>query len=415
MIGKEEPAFGFGRRNVHTAAAANGIGFAGFTLAMPFLPLYIRELGVTDVADIALWTGVILGATPAVTAISAPLWGRIGDRYGSKVLVLRSLTAFVLTKGAMAFVTAPWQLLALRALLGVFAGYGALTVSMAARSVPRDRMTEAIGTVQVAQRLGPAIGPLIGGVLAPLVGLRTTFLIAAAFYIVALLLVALLYVEPRAETRPGPRRSMVQVFRDLIRTPGFAMVFLVILCLQTVDRSFGPILPLYIELLGLPAARVPLVSGLLFSLAALCAAIGHRVAGPLLARRSPRTLITVSALATAAGLILLVAIPSVWAFAIALAIAGAAIGVGMTAAYSSGGALLPPDAHATGFGVMTTASLIGMAISPIVAGFISGPELRFVFEFDVVLLGLLAGLVWTRLAPGSITRPETVASDASVS
>src|SRR5262245_62093077 len=145
---------------------------------MPFLPLYIRELGVSDVADIALWTGLTLGATPAVTAFSAPLWGRVGDRFGSKVLVLRSLSAFALTKGAMAFVTAPWQLFALRALLGVFAGYGALTVSMAARSVPRERMTEAIGIVQVAQRLGPAIGPLIGGALAPLVGLRTTFLVS---------------------------------------------------------------------------------------------------------------------------------------------------------------------------------------------------------------------------------------------
>ena len=146
------------RHNVLAAAAANGIGFAGFTLVMPFLPLYIRELGVTDVADIALWTGLTLGATPAVTAISAPLWGRVGDRYGSKVLVIRSLGAFVVTKAAMAFVTAPWQLFALRALLGIFAGYGALTVSMAAESVPRERMAEAIGTVQVAQRLGPAVG-----------------------------------------------------------------------------------------------------------------------------------------------------------------------------------------------------------------------------------------------------------------
>lgn len=147
------------RRNVYTAAAANGIGFAGFTIAMPFLPLYIRELGVQDVADIALWTGLTLGATPAITAFSAPLWGRVGDRFGSKVLVLRSLSAFVLVKAAMGLVSAPWQLLALRALLGVFAGYGSLTVSMAAESVPRERMAEAIGTVQIAQRLGPAIGP----------------------------------------------------------------------------------------------------------------------------------------------------------------------------------------------------------------------------------------------------------------
>ena len=128
------------RRNVFVSAATSFTGFAGFTLVMPFLPLYISELGVSDVGEIAMWSGLTLGATPAITAISAPLWGRVGDRYGSKILVIRSLTAFVLTKAAMAFVTAPWQLVALRGLLGVFAGYGALTLSMAAESVPRARM-----------------------------------------------------------------------------------------------------------------------------------------------------------------------------------------------------------------------------------------------------------------------------------
>ena len=381
------------RRNVLAAAAANGIGFAGFTLVMPFLPLYIRELGVTDVADIALWTGLTLGATPAVTAISAPLWGRVGDRYGSKVLVIRSLGAFVVTKFAMGLVTAPWQLFALRALLGVFAGYGALTVSMAAESVPRERMASAIGTVQVAQRLGPAIGPIVGGILAPLVGLRRTFFIAAAFYLVSVLLIAAVYREPRTRHERTATRSLREVFRELATTPGFWMVFVVILGLQLVDRSFGPILPLYVERL-VPPGQVAFVSGALFSIAAIFAALGHRVAAPLLQRWSSRGLIACSALATAAGLMLLVQLPSIAAFAVALAIAGVAIGVGMTAAYTSGGALLPPDAHATGFGLMMTASLIGLAASPILAGVISGPELRVVFEADIVLLVLLAGAVW---------------------
>ncbi len=382
------------RRNVLAAAAANGIGFAGFTLVMPFLPLYIRELGVTDVADIALWTGLTLGATPAVTAISAPLWGRVGDRFGSKVLVIRSLGAFVVTKAAMGLVTAPWQLFALRALLGVFAGYGALTTSMAAESVPRERMASAIGTVQVAQRLGPAIGPVVGGLLAPLVGLRRTFFIAAAFYLVAVLLIAVVYREPRTRQARAAQRGLREVFRELSATPGFWMVFVVILGLQLVDRSFGPILPLYVERL-VPPGQVPFVSGVLFSIAAIFAALGHSVAAPLLRRWSPRGLIAWSSLATAAGLLLLVQVPSIGAFAAALAVAGAAIGVGMTAAYTSGGALLPPDAHATGFGLMMTASLIGLAASPIVAGFISGPDLRVVFEADIVLLVLLAGVVWT--------------------
>ncbi len=403
------------RRNVLAAAAANGIGFAGFTLVMPFLPLYIRDLGVTSIADIAMWTGLTLGATPAVTAISAPLWGRIGDRYGSKLLVLRSLAAFVATMAAMAFVTAPWQLMGLRALLGVFAGYGALTVSMAAESVPRGQMAGAIGTVQVAQRIGPAVGPIVGGALAPVVGLRVSFLIAAAFYGLAAVLIAAAYQEPRTRQARSAGRGLGEVLAELLRTPGFLMVFGVILSLQIVDRSFGPILPLYVEVLGLPSSRVALVSGVLFSVSALFAAIGHRLAVPMLARWAPRTLVTASAALTAAGLMLLVAVPAIWAFAVALAISGAAIGVGMTAAYTLGGGLLPADAHATGFGVMTTASLIGLAVSPIVAGFISGPGLRIVFQADIALLVILAIVAWTRMAPGSVTHPPTAASGASVS
>jgi hypothetical protein len=86
----------------------------------------------------------------------------------------------------------------------------------------------------------------------------------------------------------------------------------------------------------------------------------------------------------------------------------------MTAAYTWGGRLLPADGHATGFGVMTTASLVGLAVSPIVAGFISGPGLRIVFDADIVLLLLLAGAVWLRMS-AAVTRPPPAASDISVS
>ena len=402
------------RRNVYTAAAANGIGFAGFTIAMPFLPLYIRDLGVQDVSDIALWTGLTLGATPAITAISAPLWGRVGDRFGSKVLVLRSLSAFVLVKAAMGLVSAPWQLLALRALLGVFAGYGSLTVSMAAESVPRERMAEAIGTVQIAQRLGPAIGPLIGGLLAPMVGLRAAFFVASGFYAVAVVLITALYVEPSTRRAQTSSRSLASVVAELSRTPGFPMVFAVILGLQLVDRSFTPILPLYVEKLGLPSADVPWVSGVLFAVAAFSAAYGHHLATPLVERYPMHALVAGTALVTAAGLGLLVAVPSVWVFGLALAVSGVAIGVGMTAAYTLGGRLLPPDAHATGFGVMTTAWLGGLAVSPIVAGFISGPALALVFDADIVLLLVLAAAAWRWMRPAPTRRPRA-ASDASAS
>lgn len=403
------------RLNVLVSAAACGIGFTGFTLVMPFLPLYIAELGVTDVGEIALWTGLTLGATPAVTALSAPLWGRVGDRYGSKLLVVRSLTAFVLTKAAMAFVTAPWQLFALRALLGVFAGYGALTMSMAAESVPRERMAAAIGTVQVGQRLGPAIGPILGGILAPAVGLRAAFLVTAAFYLIALVLMLVIYQEPRERRTRQTPRTLRSVFYQLAGTPGFMLLLGVIFAMQIVDRSFGPILPLYVAQLGISRSEIALVSGALFSTAAVFAALGHRYADNLLKRWSPRALITTSSVAAALAVGLAGFVPSIWIFAIALAVSGSAIGVAMTAAYASAGALLPGDAHATGFGLMTTASLVGMAGSPIVAGLVGSSAIRVVFAMDVALLALLTWSVWRYMRPSAASPHPTAASDASVS
>jgi DHA1 family multidrug resistance protein-like MFS transporter len=381
------------RRNILAAAAAGGIGFTGFTLVMPFLPLYIAELGTTDIGEIAMWTGLTLGATPTVTAISAPLWGRVGDKYGSKLLVIRSLTAFILTKAAMAFVTAPWQLFALRALLGVFAGYGALTMSMAAQSAPRERMAQAIGTVQTGHRLGPAIGPVIGGILAPLVGLRNSFLVAAAFYVAAMILILVVYEEPPRRAAATTSRGGWEVFSQLLRLPGFLLALLVIFGLQTVDRSFGPVLPLFVQQVGVDGGRIAFVAGVLFSLGAISAAVGSQLGPRLLKRYSPKAVLVAGTLTAAIALAAIVIAPSLMILGLAIVIAGTAMGAGTTTIYAVAGGLLPPDAHATGFGIMTTASLLGLAVSPVVAGFIGAAGLRIVFVADVFLLLILGVLV----------------------
>ena len=129
-----------GWRNQFALTTAAFVGYTGFTLVMPFLPIYITQLGVTDLGTAAVWSGLCLGVTPAITALLSPVWGRIADRFGRKIMVERSLLSFIVVMSAMALVREPWHILALRAVQGVFAGYGALTLAMAAESAPRDRM-----------------------------------------------------------------------------------------------------------------------------------------------------------------------------------------------------------------------------------------------------------------------------------
>src|SRR6185436_16788554 len=191
------------RRNVVAVTAASFMGYTGFTLVMPFLPLFIGQLGVTDTGQIAMWTGLSLGVTPALTAVLAPAWGRLGDRYGRKIMVERSMVSFVILFAAMGYVTRAGHVLVLRAVQGLFAGYGSLSVAMAAESAPRDRMPAAIGAVQTAQRIGPAVGPLIGGLLAQSVGLRKAFIGTAMFYAAGLVMVHVMY-DDRAIHMPPP-------------------------------------------------------------------------------------------------------------------------------------------------------------------------------------------------------------------
>jgi MFS transporter, DHA1 family, multidrug resistance protein len=366
------------------------MGFAGFTLVMPFLPLFIRQLGVTDVGQIALWTGLSLGITPALNALVSPFWGRLADRYGRKIMLGRSLTACVAVMAAMAVVTRPWHVLALRGILGLLTGYGGLTLTMAAESAPVERVAWAIGTVQTAQRLGPAVGPIIGGVIAGLVGLRRSFVVTAAVYAIALLFAIVLYDE-RALGTPntadyGARKIR---FADVIALEHFVVLMVVIFVAQFADRSFGPVLPLYLEQIGVRHDDVPVAAGVVFSVAALSGAIGHHLCGKLLERYRAPAVISVGASAASIGSLLIVIVPNMWLMSMATVFFGLGVGISMTASYAVAAAVIPAGTHGAGFGVLTSASLIGMAMSPVAAGALGGVSLRAVFVVDAILMAAL--------------------------
>ena len=310
--------------------------------------------------------------------------------------------SFVIVMGSMAFVTEAWHVFALRALQGLFAGYGALALTMAAESAPRDRMAHAIGQVQTAQRLGPALGPIIGGVIAQLVGLRNAFLVTATFFFAALILVFLLYHEPKPTSEPAANGGPVR-FRTVLAFENFVLLMVVVFALQFVDRSFGPILPLYLAQLGTPLASVPLAAGVLFSIAAGSAALGNHVCARMLDRVTPRNLIAGSAAAAAVCAVLYAIAPdSTWVFAVT-PLFGAAMGVATTGAYTAAGSVIPTAARGASFGLLSTASLTGLAISPILNGVLAATSIRAVFLLDGITLVVLGFLV-SRLM--IITRAE---------
>jgi DHA1 family multidrug resistance protein-like MFS transporter len=359
---------------------------------MPFLALYMQQLGVTAPADIAMWTGATLGVTPAITAFCAPFWGRIGDRFGRKVLVQRSLISGIVVMLLMAYATRPWHLFALRAAQGFVAGYGPLTLAMAAASVPQERLARAIATVQTAQRMGPAIGPVVGGLLASAFGLRQVFLVAAGVYVAASVIMAVFYVEPSGQSPEGRRPERVP-FRNVLAFENFLLLMAVIFGLQLVDKSFGPVLLLYLSQLGYGTDQAAVLAGLLFSVLAVSGAAGNQLAAALLKRMTARAVIDAAVLTAAGALAVFALRGEVWVLVAAIAIFGASVGTAMTAAFTAAGSVIPRHVHGVSFGFLSSASLIGFAVSPVVSGLVAGRSIRVVFVSGVVALVVLALVV----------------------
>ena len=380
------------RRNQLVVVIVTFVGFTGSTLVMPFLALYIQQLGVTDTGEVALWTGLTLGSTPAITALCAPFWGRVADRYGNKILVQRSLLSFVIVMAAMGYAQSAWQLFVLRALQGLVAGYGPLTLSMAALSAPREEMAAAIGAVQTAQRIGPAIGPVVGGLLAAAVGQRRAFVVAACIYALALVLLTIFYREPRREAHEKVARQRVS-FQDILAFENFVVLTGLILAVQTIERSFGPVLPLYVRALGSAGGRLELAAGLLFSSAAVTGALGHQLAATLLRRVSARVVLGMSLPVSAVALVAFSAVGQLWALMLAFGLFGLGAGTAMTAAFTAAGGVIPRHAHGASFGLLSSASLIGMSLGPVLGGLVAGRSIRAVFLVAAGGLAVLALVV----------------------
>jgi DHA1 family multidrug resistance protein-like MFS transporter len=185
---------------------------------LPFFPRHIESLGITDRADIELWTGLVFGAAPLAAAVMTPVWGALGDRIGRKAMIARAMFAITIFVGGMSFVTTPLGLFFMRLGQGVFSGFVAPSITLVSVSAPADRQGRVTGSLQTAIALGAVIGPLLGGVLAPEVGVEVVFravAVMAFFGAVLVLVMAREDAGTRRITAPG-ERSPAALFRAAI-------------------------------------------------------------------------------------------------------------------------------------------------------------------------------------------------------
>ncbi|EEQ11953.1 Multidrug resistance protein mdtG [Yersinia mollaretii ATCC 43969] len=264
---------------------------------MPFLPLYVEELGVSGHQSLNMWSGLVFSITFLFSAIAAPFWGSLADRKGRKVMLLRSALGMGIVMVLMGMAQNIWQFLALRALLGLLGGFIPNANALIATQVPRSRSGWALGTLSTGGVSGALIGPLIGGLLADNYGLRPVFFITAG---VLFLCFAMTWLYVREQFSPVLKKDMLngrQVFNSLKNPKLILSLFITTMIIQVATGSIAPILTLYVRELAGDIHNLAFVSGMIASVPGVAALMSAPRLGKLGDRIGPeRILIAMLAL-----------------------------------------------------------------------------------------------------------------------
>lgn len=377
---------------------------AAFSCSLPFVPLYILELGIPNPRQAALWAGFVAGGSGISMAVFSPIWGSLADRFGKKIMLERALFGATITLLLMGFAQSAVQLLIFRVIQGSLTGTTSAVNALAASIAPREELGRVLGTMQMSIFAGSTVGPFIGGVLADTLGFRVAFIATSGAMVLIGLVVFILVHEPRHAERPPPFR--LPQLRNPLGNGVLSTVFVlapVIFLVQFAFMASRPVFPLFVAELAAtdpsatfagfsPQDFVATISGILVATTGVVGAICSPITGRFINTYRVRLLLLIAVVGVAAtnvGQAFAASFLQLWFVRVLL---GAFGGVWAPTYSSTIGLSVPSERRGLAFGIANSASSLGNAIGPLVGGYVGamlGIRAVFVGAAGVLMLAAL--------------------------
>ncbi|MDE1169165.1 MAG: MFS transporter [Pseudomonas sp.] len=385
------------QRNLAVCVFGAFTTIVAMTLLLPFLPLYVEHLGVSDPAAIVQWSGIAFGATFLSAALTAPLWGRLGDRYGRKLMLIRASLGMAVAMSLIGLAENIWQLVLLRLLAGLLGGYASGTTILVATQTPKARTGWALGILSSGIMAGSLAGPLIGGLLPPLVGIRNTFFLAGGVIFITFLATLFLLKEaPRQRPEPGAKAGEPIRWGDIPQRGLVKIMFVVACLILFANMSIEPIITVY--LMQLHVEHLTLMAGLVMSAAALGSILSAARLGKLADRVGHWKVVTVCLAVAAVLLIPQAFVTDAWQLVVLRFLMGLALGGLLPCIAAIIRHSVPERVAGRMLGYSTSSQYVGQVLGPLMGGYVGGHfGMPLVFLGTSVLLAVCAvGMVGLR-------------------
>ncbi len=372
------------------------VGLVGAGFVFPFIPFYIKELGVTKESEVAFYTSLTASATGLSLTITAPIWGSLADKYGRKPMFLRALIGAGVLILIMGLAQTVWQLVALRFLMGAFAGTMGAAAALVASTTPRAKVGHALGILQTGQFLANMLGPAMGGFVAGSLGIRESFIFCAALYLIAALLVFFLVREdPLLETNAANDAetgaedsdtggSVLQNLRAVVSEPQVVFMMALLFCLWLSTTFVRPLMPISIDnfatnqhlpirVFGWSASlKEEAATGLVFSVVGLTSTIAALSVGPLGERFGYRNIVAGAALLAGVLYPTVALAGGLLSFALLLGAVGLFQGAMVPGTSALIAASAPEGKQGSTFGVAASMQSLALMLGPLGGGFTTG-------------------------------------------